>query len=165
MGAAADGEVEDYAVLQGDLNNDGQIDIQDMDVLQAAIQGDNSTLTTTLDLNGDGELNRKEISYFRENILLTVEGDLDGDGDADFQDFLKFSANYGKRNAKYTEGDVDGNGETDFVDFLGFSASFGKSVDRSEWIPVLEQPDADGFLLWPRPTEYMKIDGPGIPVQ
>gem|GEM_PF-6232011 len=129
VGRADDGEVEDYAVLPGDLNNDGVIDIQDADVLQSAIQGD-GLLTTTVDLNGDGELNRKEMRYFRENIFLSVEGDLDGDGDSDFEDFLNFSANYGKRGAKYSEGDLDGDGETGFPDFLRFSESFGSSMER-----------------------------------
>lgn len=57
-----------------------------------------------------------------------LPGDLDNDDVVDFQDFLKFSQNFGARNATWADGDFDGDGVVGFRDFIILAHNFSANA-------------------------------------
>lgn len=66
-----------------------------------------------------------------EDVSAGLTGDFDGNGKVDFDDFVAFATNFGKRSGdagfdpKY---DLNGNGAVDFPDFVDFARQFGTSA-------------------------------------
>ena len=60
--------------------------------------------------------------------LGTLLGDLNLDGKVGFEDFLVFSANFGRGDATYLQGDLNSSQSVDFADFLLFQSNFGTAV-------------------------------------
>lgn len=122
-GTMPNGEVEDYVYLNGDLDGDLDRDVDDVDLLSAAIKNGAAGRT---DLNCDGVTDSEDMDILIEEIFGTVRGDADLDGDVDFNDFLAVTGNYGKTgDVSWAEGDFDGDCEVGFTDFLLMSGSFG----------------------------------------
>ena len=64
VGLARDGEVEDYLILNGDLNDDGRITSHDIDLLCRAIHSGSARG----DLNGDGVVDDGDMDYLVKQI-------------------------------------------------------------------------------------------------
>ena len=126
-GTLPNGEVEDYAYLNGDLDGDLDRDIQDVDLMSQAIKNGSGDLT---DLNCDGTTDQADMDLLIEDIFGTYRGDTDLDGDVDFGDFLELSANFGKTGSdvSWADGDFDSDCDVDFADFLFLSANFGNGA-------------------------------------
>ena len=88
-GTLPNGEVEDYAYLNGDLDGDLDRDIDDVNIMSKAIKNGTGGLT---DLNYDGTTDQSDMDILIEKIFGTHRGDADLDGDVDFADFLTQSA-------------------------------------------------------------------------
>ena len=71
---------------RGDFNDDGAVDVQDIDLLCAEIQGDG--LNDEFDLTGDGSVNRNDMNELVVNILQTSFGDANLDGVFNSSDFV-----------------------------------------------------------------------------
>jgi len=126
-GTIPNGEVEDYAYMNGDLDGDLDRDIDDVDIMSKAIK-DGSVGKT--DLNCDGTTDQADMDLLIEEIFGTYKGDTDLDGDVDFADFLNLSANFGKSpDASWADGDFDSDCEVGFTDFLLLSKNFGKTAN------------------------------------
>ena len=70
-GIAKNGEVEDYAKLNGDIDIDGTIDVRDIDLLGDLIR----VGSLNGDLNNDGEVNGSDMDYLVQDIMGTNYGD------------------------------------------------------------------------------------------
>ena len=114
--------------IQGDLNDDGELNAVDVDVLAAALR--TSSLDSKFDLNTDGAVNEADWEYMIETILNTRAGDADLDQDVDFADFLVLAANFGKPNSGWAEGNFDMDDSVQFGDFLLMAADFGFDRDN-----------------------------------
>lgn len=106
---------------EGDINRDGVVDADDIDLLFDRIGSDD----TVADLNGDGQVALSDVDYLVEDILGTTRGDTNLDGTVDFQDFLLLSQGFGQSDASWSSGDFDGNGLVEFADFLLLAWHFG----------------------------------------
>jgi hypothetical protein len=118
-GLAPDGEVEDYAVLNGDLNSDGSATTHDIDDLCAAIHAGSSAG----DLNGDGVVDENDMDYLVHQILGTTYGDANMDGIFNSADLVQIfaSGEYEDAiddNSQWAEGDFDCNGDFDSSDIV-----------------------------------------------
>ncbi len=109
---------------EGDVNQDGLTDADDIDALAAAIRdGDDSA---QFDLNGDETVDNVDYDFLVDELLNVQRGDIDLSGAVDFADFLVLSSNFGSTDAKWSDGDLDGDGEVSFTDFLLMSSTFGR---------------------------------------
>lgn len=108
-----------------DFNLDGKVDIDDVDLLFAALQSESPEVQ--FDLNMDDEVSFVDAQVMFERITETQPGDLDLNGRVEFADFLIVSTNFGKELGRYSEGDTNADGKVDFEDFLMLSANFGDS--------------------------------------
>ena len=109
--------------IPGDLNEDGTLSAEDIDLLLAGLSENSSAIR--LDVNEDDVVDQQDLDYMIETIFRTLPGDADLDGDVDFADFLILSANFGNSDTGWQEGNFNPDDETSFTDFLLLSANFG----------------------------------------
>ena len=117
-GLARDGEVEDYAYMNGDLNNDLQVDHDDIAILCEGINGG-----AAADLNGDGVTDHGDLDYLVHDILNTFYGDANLDGSFNPTDLiLIFAAGEYQdgipNNSTWIEGDWNCDGDFDSSDVI-----------------------------------------------
>lgn len=110
----------------GDFDNDGSVDVEDLELLQAAVAAANVDLI--YDLDGDGGVSSGDIEWMVNDVLNLLPGDADLNGTVEFPDFLALSGNFGKRDVFWRGGDFDGDNEVSFTDFLQLSRNFGRST-------------------------------------
>jgi hypothetical protein len=111
-GFAANGEVEDYLILHGDLNDDGQITTDDIDLLCDALHSGDAQG----DLNGDGSVDEGDMDYLIQEILGTHYGDANLDGVFNSGDLVHLfsTGEYedgAPHNSGWSDGDFDCDGE------------------------------------------------------
>ena len=114
-------------VIDDDFNRDGVVDSEDIDSLFAEL----GSQRNRFDLDDDASLGQGDVDFLVRNLLGTNYGDSNLDGQVDFQDFLKLSANFGRK-AKWAGGDFNGDGEVSFEDFLLMSQNFGMRPELSD---------------------------------
>lgn len=108
--------------LAGDLNGDGLVSAEDIDLIRAALRDETSD--ARFDLNNDDLVSQADFQFLVHDILGTTLGDLDLDGAVDFPDFLLMAAGFGKSDAGWVDGDIDGDTVVDFSDFLALAELF-----------------------------------------
>jgi hypothetical protein len=118
-GPARDGEVEDYASLNGDLDDDGKITSDDIDRLCRLLHSGDARG----DLNGDGAVNQDDMDYLIRDILGTDYGDANLDGKFNSEDLVQMFAagqyNDGvPHNSGWATGDFNCDGEFDSSDII-----------------------------------------------
>ncbi|MCA9211587.1 MAG: hypothetical protein KDB27_00860 [Planctomycetales bacterium] len=140
-GPARDGEVEDYSVLNGDLNHDWTVGIADIDLLCGLIN--NGDMTG--DLNNDGVVNHDDQSYLVHNIIGTHYGDANLDLVFDSSDLVQMfaAAEYEDgiaNNSTWAEGDFNCDGEFDSGDLVAAFADGGYvGAAKPVVVPVPEE--------------------------
>jgi hypothetical protein len=99
---------------EGDLNIDGVVDSEDIDLLYDAVAA-NST-DTGFDLNGDNVLTQADVDYLVRTVLGTEYGDANLDGSVDATDATIAGGNL-FTTGNWANGDFDGDGSIDGRDF------------------------------------------------
>ena len=101
---------EFHVGTRGDLNGDGQLNGDDIQILFNSI--DTGNPTPRFDLNDDGTVDQNDVQFLVENLIGTLMGDANLDGKVDVQD-LNQIANAWRRpsGAGWNDGDFNG----DFV--------------------------------------------------
>ena len=146
-GLAKNGEVEDYATMTGDLDDDGTIGVIDIDHLATKIRLDDGQG----DLNGDGVVNRLDMDHLVHDVLGTTYGDTNLDGKFGPEDIIQvFVAGHYEDgvdgNSGWAQGDWDGDGDfttTDLIRALqdgGYNAGANATAGNGQ---VLAQPLLD----------------------
>ncbi|MCA9216846.1 MAG: hypothetical protein KDB27_27440, partial [Planctomycetales bacterium] len=105
--------------IDADLNDDGIVNVVDVDLLAAAIRGQESIA----DLNRDSVANVRDLHFLIEDVLGTTMGDANLDGRFDSSDLVQiFEANEYEDgqpgNSTWAEGDFDGDGDFTTRDFV-----------------------------------------------
>ncbi|MCA9213744.1 MAG: hypothetical protein KDB27_11790 [Planctomycetales bacterium] len=139
--AIFDGELTQEEIMQiissgvspagepGDIDRDGDCDLDDIEALGAAIRANDQS--TRLDLDGNGSVDAADRRFLVENIKNTYLGDSNLDGQFSSGDFVVVftAAKYESgQSATYAEGDWNGDGffnSGDFVTVFG-DASYEK---------------------------------------
>jgi hypothetical protein len=129
----------------GDFNDDGVVDLADMDLLSEAA---NNNDAAEFDLDGDGLVDAADRDIFLGGNLITsgnkLNGDADFDGEVQFPDFVILAGNFGQSNKKWSEGDFDMSDEVQFPDFTILANNFGKSAVGN----VVPEPATRLIALW-----------------
>ncbi|MCA9217081.1 MAG: hypothetical protein KDB27_28630 [Planctomycetales bacterium] len=107
--------------IRGDFNNDGNVDVADIDALNAEVRA--GTNTALFDVTGDGLVTTADRDEWVVGIKNTYIGDANLDSEFNSSDFvLVFGAgeyeDAPKGNSTWAEGDWDGNGDFDSGDFV-----------------------------------------------
>lgn len=112
--------------LNPDLNLDREINVADVDALQAMVLNE-SVEDLSLDLDRDGVVDSDDVLCFVDEVFDTVAGDVNLDGRVGFNDFLALSGSYGSETAVtggWSRGDFDSDGIVGLRDFLLLSSNF-----------------------------------------
>lgn len=135
--------------IPGDLNGNGSLDADDMDLLSAEIRAGNSP--AGYDLNGDSLVNDADRTFWIETLVNSYFGDANLDLEFNSGDLVAtFSVGEYEdgvaNNSGWADGDWDGNGEFDSGDFVkAFSAGGYEQGPRAATAAVPEP--ASGSLL------------------
>ncbi len=120
----------DSIVPTGDLDDNGQLDVDDIDELLAllATLGGNPTPDgyELYDINSDSMLDMSDVEFLVEAMMGTVFGDLNLDGAVDAGDLAIIAGNFGMiGDWSWADGDVNGDGIIDAGDLAVLAGNFG----------------------------------------
>jgi hypothetical protein len=134
---------EAVAGPDGDFNNDGMWDCDDIDALVAAIAGGSTDLG--FDMNGDGVITAADVTDDPDGWLTVggannpgqtsgnafLVGDANLDGTVDGLDFIEWNTNKFTSTAAWCAGDFTADGTVDGLDFIEWNANkFTSSSDQ-----------------------------------
>ena len=119
----------------GDFNGTAILDVQDINLLSAAIRDESNE--AIFDINADGTLDHLDHEAWVSDAFGTWFGDADLDSQVSFADFLALSANFGQTGG-WSEGDFDGDNQVQFSDFLRLAGNFGSQAPQTEVANVPE---------------------------
>ncbi|MFC1758154.1 hypothetical protein ACFL2H_05215 [Planctomycetota bacterium] len=114
-------ELDGVQMIGGDINGDGQLDVDDLDPIQVAVREGNQS--SQFDLNGDGTVNADDTAFWVHEIKNTYFGDANLDGTFDSGDLVEVfkSAQYEDEilaNSNWTTGDWNGDLEFSSSDIV-----------------------------------------------
>ena len=103
--------------LPGNLNFDGNLNVEDIDMLFANL----GSLDSTFDVDSSGDVDQQDIDQLVRNILGMEFGDADFDKDIDITDFYRLVTHYDPLGlqsfASWSRGNFDGDSDVDSADF------------------------------------------------
>ncbi|MCA9200828.1 MAG: hypothetical protein KDA87_24990, partial [Planctomycetales bacterium] len=134
--------------LVGDFNSDGQLTVEDVDLLAAATR--NPELDSQYDLTNDGQVNADDIFHWVDEIKNTWVGDANLDGQFDSADMVDvFGAGQYEdailANSTWSTGDWNGDAEFDSSDLI-FAFQHG-GYEAGEKGVVAAVPEPSSSLL------------------
>ena len=134
--------------LVGDFNSDGQLTVEDVDLLAAATR--NTELDSQYDLTNDGQVNADDIFHWVDEIKNTWVGDANLDGQFDSADMVDvFGAGQYEddiiANSTWSTGDWNGDAEFDSSDLI-FAFQHG-GYEAGEKGVVAAVPEPSSSLL------------------
>ncbi len=127
-GAIATFDVNLGGMLDGDFDNDGVLDCDDIDELSHAIASGSTDPTYDLDLDGNVDLD--DLQVWVVDLKGTLFGDANLDFTVDGQDFLVWNANKFGGDTAWCTGDFNADGITDGLDFVIWNANKFESAPR-----------------------------------
>jgi RHS repeat-associated protein len=114
-----DGQVATYTAvnpLRGDFNFDGVVDVNDIDLLQAAMRAPGTD--ALYDLNSDTTADYFDLVVLVETIIGTRVGDVDLDGTVDIGDLVVLSGHLDQPGTwTWADGDFSGDQKVTFYDY------------------------------------------------
>jgi ELWxxDGT repeat protein len=139
----------DGAAPGPDLNQDGKVDVDDIDLMQAAIAS--SSYVPAYDVNVDGELNlddRNEWLQLARDVNLGpgpayLEGDANLDGSVNGIDFVIWNNHKFTSSSRWSEGDFDASGAVNGIDFVFWNNTKFQSIDSVGDVVVEEPADLE----------------------
>ncbi len=139
-----------YAMaLPGDVNQDGMVDIADIDLLTAeVIKGEDNT---AFDLNDDGLVDQQDRRYLVEDIGNTYFGDSNFDGAFNSADLIHVFQQHQYEdgitlNSTWSTGDWSGDGEFDSGDLILSFKSGGYERGARRTTPAVPEPSTGALL-------------------
>lgn len=148
------GAYEYHQATLGDLNDDGTIDIIDVDLLSEAINAQSQS--PQYDLNTDGQITPADGLHLVENIINTLLADFNLDKQVDVRDLSTWATGFGKSSALFSQGDTNFDGQIDVRDLSTWAVQFGKTASPPEPItsPITQssQTTSDTYILDTTPT-------------
>ncbi|MEZ6120648.1 MAG: spherulation-specific family 4 protein [Pirellulaceae bacterium] len=143
-------EVNRLALLQTELNLDGQASVADIDSLIRAIRSD-GPIQRHFDLDHNDQVDVVDLAELVEQRLGSYFGDANLDGEFNSSDFVQvFSAGQYEDafvlNSNWASGDWNGDGEFDSADFvLAFAHGGYEQGPRLQAVP---EPKSWPFMIW-----------------
>ena len=136
--------------LLGDFNANGELDVNDIDLLTAHIREAGSDLQ--FDVNLDGSVNLADLDYWVRDLKNTYFGDADLDGEFGSSDLIKvFQAHKYEDNipgnATWNEGDWDGNGDFETGDLIKAFQDRGYESGPRTQVRIVPEPSAATLLI------------------
>ena len=113
--------------VPGDMNDDGVVNAEDIDLVQSAIHTGNTD--SQFDIDGNSLLNSADVFYLVETILNTRIGDLDVDTTDLTVRIINFTG-VGGTGKGWAEGDNDGDGDVDTLDLTSAIINFTGAMHR-----------------------------------
>jgi hypothetical protein len=131
----------------GDFNNDGLIDATDIDLLSAAVGGDD----LSYDVDSSGSVDDGDRQYWVEEIKMSYFGDSNLDGEFNSGDLVIVFTNgeYDDgvdANSTWADGDWNGDGDFDSGDFVTAFSAGGFEVGPRASVAAVPEPSSL-FLL------------------
>jgi hypothetical protein len=102
-----------------DLDGDGDVDADDIDLLTANFGN------LAYDLNGDDMTDMGDVDHLLAMVFNTVRGDFNLDGKVDLLDLNKLTANYNTSGAGWALGDSNGDGDVQLIDLNTLTSRYG----------------------------------------
>jgi len=137
--------------ILGDINADGMINANDIDVLQA-VSGQPS-LPFWFDLNLDGNVDSHDVDLLVFDVFQTFRGDANLDGVVNAQDAGIVSGNFNSTGT-WATGDFTGDGIVNFQDAGVLSGNFNNVRDTSVLMPGNF---SFGFREVPEPASWISL--------
>ena len=131
--------------LQGDLNGDGTLDVDDLDTLTIMVQA--GSLDTTYDLDGSGTVDLADRQYWVTDIKNTWIGDSNLDGAFDSGDLVAvFTAGRYEddlaQNSTWSTGDWNGDREFDSGDLVAAFTDGGYDAGPRAAVSAVPEPSS-----------------------
>lgn len=156
----------------GDINGDGVVNAEDIDLINDHINTD--VFTSRDDLNGDGRVDADDRDVLVRDILSTEYGDGDLDKDVDTKDITSAIINYtgasGMGNS-WATGDVDGDGDTDSADLtrmiINFTGARAGTLARTlvaEDFDGTAESNSGGNVEQPSAASIAVLESPSDPI-
>ena len=133
----------------GDFNNDGQLTVDDINLLNAAIRAGGAN--SVFDVTTDGNVDEHDRDYWVNELKRTWYGDANLDGVFDTTDFVEvFQAGQYEdgldKNSLWQTGDWNGDGEFDSGDFV--TAFQGGGFEQGPRAAVAAVPEPSSCVLF-----------------
>ncbi len=153
------------SAANGDLNDDGNLDCNDIQLLSDAISSGSSDLS--FDVNSDGILSSLDVLDWIVEIKGTGMGDATLDFTVDTSDFNIWNANKFTTGTTWCQGDFNADGVTDISDFnlwnankftianLPSSSIFSSTLVAAEGIPFAMLPKHPTSFSRPRSIDHI----------
>ncbi len=129
----------------GDYNEDGELTVEDIDLLTAGIRTCADDCAD-FDLNLDGVADDDDLAFWISDLRGTLPGDANLDGSVLFQDFLILSENFTGEGG-WGEGNFTTDTSVNFPDFLILSRNFGRSVSEAAAGEAASVPEPSASIL------------------
>ena len=137
-----------FGNLRGDLNHDGRIGVEDINLLLQAIDptpgaGNHQLTDSFFDLNGDGDIDSEDLEQLIVYVIKTYYGDGNLDGVFDSSDVtLAFQGGEYEdsvaNNSQWEEGDWNGDGEFTSSDFVAAMPFFNLAANSGFSDPSID---------------------------
>jgi hypothetical protein len=114
-------------IVDGDVNGDGFVDVADLDALTAAVVA--GTADSQFDVDGSGNVDVEDRTYWIEDIKGTISGDVNFDRIVDSTDLNAIGLNWQSTTAtSWLQGDFNGDGNVDATDLNDVGLNWQRSV-------------------------------------
>ncbi|MEO0586271.1 MAG: M14 family zinc carboxypeptidase [Planctomycetota bacterium] len=105
--------------IAGDFDDDGDVDVDDVDLLFANLGNPD------FDLTGNGVTNTADVNEMIQNILETAFGDANLDQKVDTSDLAILAGNFSQSVSSWAQADFNGDGVVNTADLAQLAGSFG----------------------------------------
>jgi len=124
----SDEELDLVVVVLGDIDANGVLDADDIDLLYGQIPGSVGPVDLRFDLVVDGTIDQQDVDWLVHDIMGREYGDANLDGRIDLSDYNMLVGHFDPTGENsglgWSEGDFDGDGEIDLSDYMTLTSNF-----------------------------------------